>query len=210
VNHGAHPLMNLVEGNKSSNISADYTGGSSSHGVWFRNFANTLRSSYSNSGLWAQYGLDIQQYNRYYALVGNMSGYAAQTTGTIVCNSACGSSPLAFMFRFGWQVYNGYTDTLPFSTALFYGNCNYVTHITGSHPSCVPQNAETGFQTGWGSNGATALKTLKSSLYYPSKPTYFGTTCPWPAFGPDLPQATLDGGTMTNPAYVRYNGGTCN
>jgi hypothetical protein len=68
--HGAHPVMNLLEGNYSiGRIAPDNYWGSSSHNTFFRN-RNQLPPGKSG-GPW---NFDLQYHARYYNLVGNVIG----------------------------------------------------------------------------------------------------------------------------------------
>jgi hypothetical protein len=183
ANHGAHPYMNLWEGNFSANFWGDYTQGSSSHNTAFRNYfqcKNTTNALSNNPWLWVC--IEIEKYNRYYSLIGNVIGYPALTTGMLVCNtSGCGSSK-PYVYRFGYSSAGGsYSDALSFSTAIKHGNFDYVTDSVAH----------------W--DGGSD-HTLPASLYYSSKPAFFGTYA-WPPFGPD---ATPMAGTL--PAKERFNG----
>jgi hypothetical protein len=184
-NHGAHPHMNLWEGNVASSMWADYTQGSSSHNTLFRNYIrckSTTRALDSNPWLWVC--VDIEKYSRYYNLAGNILGLPTFTSGTVVQNQSGGaSSPI--IYRFGFSSAGGsYSDTLSFSTAIRHGNYNYVSDAVD--------------------NWADPDHVLPKSLYYASKPAFFGT-CAWPIFGSDLTPIT-----GTAPAKERYEGGsTC-
>lgn len=207
--HGAHPYMNLWEGNIGSSFMADFIHGSSSHNVLFRNWF--WGDSTGNRFDWASDGAAGTLYNytafeldydsHYYAAVGNVLGmpsgallgpYHANWAAGIVAPSGCAgrqgsaSNPYAYGpmgcdNNGGTDTPTGAQDTSVRSTAIFHGNYDYVTNGVAYWDG--------------GSN-----HTLSSSLYYSSKPAFFGS-CTWPAFGPDLSPIT-----NTVPAIARYQG----
>lgn len=196
-NHGAHPMMNLYEGNILSRFQADWVWGSSSHMVLFRNwiwgdetgnFTGYSGSQPDNSFI----AIDWERIQHYYAAVGNILGgtvtvqnYPGHVTwsGGAVYPAGCGSSsprsaPTAY--RLGC---NGTFDSAVRSTAILHGNYDYKT-------------VGVAFWDGG------ADHTLRTSMYYNSKPAFFGN-CTWPPFGPE-------GSPTINkiPARERYQGGT--
>ena len=181
TNHGAHPHMNLFEGNISSKLTGDYTHGSSSHNTFFRNWVTGMRNTPAYT--WGVWGIDVQDYNRYYNIVGNVIGSSAWTTGTVLGNGNCSpTEPVAY--RFGCTGFAGsYGDSLSYSTAIKHGNYDYVSDSVY-----------------YWDGGADHV--LANSMYYASKPAFFGSL-PWPAIGPDLnPMAG------TTPAQQRFQGQT--
>jgi len=179
-NHGPHPMMVLLEGNSSAKLVWDETMGSSSHQTAFRNHVRVQRIEPAVS--WGQWGIDVQATNRYMNIVGNVVGMPSWITGTVIANGVCTpSEPTAL--RFGCDGQPGsYTDAQARSTAILHGNYDYIT---------------AGVAT-W-DGGADHV--LPPSLYYASKPAFFGS-CAWPPFGPDV-----SGIVGTLPAKDRYEGG---
>jgi hypothetical protein len=164
ANHGFHPHMNLFEGNFSSKLTADITHGSSSHNTFFRNWIMGKRNTPAFD--WGIWGIDIQQWNRYYNIIGNVIGLSSWTTGTVLGNGNCNPTQ-PVVYRFGCTGFSGsYGDGNSYSTAMVHGNYDYVTDGVAY----------------WGGGGD---HTLPNSMYYASKPTYFGSL-PWPPIGPDL------------------------
>jgi hypothetical protein len=182
-NHGAHPTMWLIEGNSSAKITWDETHGSSSHNVGFRNHARLTRTTPAYD--WGQWGIDVQATNRSMSLLGNVIGTSAVTSGTVIADGAC-SPTEPTMFRFGCDGQPGsYTDATSRTTTILHGNYDFVTDGVAT----------------WDGG---ADHTLPSSLYYGSKPSFFGG-CPWPVFGPDA-----SGIVGVLPAKERYKGvATC-
>ncbi len=162
--HAAHPHMNLFEGNSAQKLSDDSTHGSSSHNTWFRNYSTGTRSTPAFS--WSQWGVDIFAWNWYYNIVGNVVGQSSWTTGTVLANGNC-SPTEPDVYRFGCNGTPGsYIDSVSYSTAIKHGNYDYITKGVAY----------------W--DGGTD-HALKNSLYYSSKPAFFGSLA-WPPYGPDL------------------------
>src|SRR3989338_7085776 len=80
VTHGAHPYMNLFEGNVAQHLGADYTHGSGSHNTFFRNQITRENLNYDNT-LADQhlFAVDISKFNYYLNVVGNVLGKSSQT-----------------------------------------------------------------------------------------------------------------------------------
>lgn len=161
-NHGAHPYMNLWEGNHASSWWGDYTQGSSSHNTAFRNSFSGRRTSYALSSPWNWTVVEIEKYNRYYNIIGNIIGNTTMTTGTVT-NDGSGST-LPIMFRFGYASTGGaYGDTNSYYTAILHGNYDFVGDAVND----------------W----ADADHSLAVSLYYTNsaRPSWFGNRT-WPPY----------------------------
>ena len=191
--HGPHPFMNLFEGNLISHIVADNVWGSSSHNVWFRNWlwgdetGTGVPSWPPSSGFNA---IDVTAGSTYYSYVGNVLGVPASQWGGAysnhsVWNNASVRANSQWSDRSNPTVYSygGPLGSIPSadSTSLNHGNYDYKT-------------LGVAYWEG-GSN-----HTLKESLYYATKPPFFGG-CTWPAFGADLAPVT-----NTLPARARFTG----
>jgi len=180
-NHGAHPHMNLFEGNNATSMWGDYTQGSSSHITLFRNYIrckNTVQPLDPSPWLWPC--VEIEKYNYYYNIVGNVIGSPSFTTGTTVWNQDGPPPAWPVIFRFGTTSAGGvYSDGQAFTTTILNGNYDYVSDGVAT----------------W----ASGDHTLAASLYYSAKPPFFGT-CNWPAYGSDLTPLT---GPI--PAVERYH-----
>ena len=181
TNHGAHPHMNLWEGNIGSKIMGDFTQGSSSHNTLFRNWGRGYRDSPAFSSGIA--GFVIGPFNRYYNLLGNVSGMPSWTSGTAIEDNATARKPVAFSF--GRHTDGRYLDPQSYSTSLFHGNYDYVTDGVAL------------WQGGFD-------RSLPDSMYYSSQPSWWCTEVPWPPIGPDVPSLTND-----IPAKRRYDGAWC-
>jgi hypothetical protein len=180
-NHGSHPHMNLWEGNNMTSWWGDYTQGSSSHMTIFR---NSIRCMNTNVPLdlnpWSWSCIEVEQYNYFYNIIGNVIGQSTWTKGTVINNGSVSTLPI--IFRFGYSsAGGGHTDSQPYSTTIKHGNYDYVSKSV--------------YNWDGGSD-----HTLQSSIYYTSKPSFFGTN-KWPPFGPDMKPMV---GSL--PAKDRYEG----
>jgi hypothetical protein len=187
TNHGAHPYMNLFEGNVISHIAADNIWGSSSHVVFFRNWlwgdesGTDVPKFPPGSGYDA---IDVYPLNPYYSFVGNVLGVTGMHTtwssATVRGDNEYASRTSPIVYSYG-----GGSGSLPSSstTSINHGNYDFKTNGVAYWEG--------------GSN-----HTLRNSMYYGGKPAFFGS-CSWPAFGPDLSPVT-----KTLPAKARYEGST--
>lgn len=189
TSHGAHPYMNLFEGNVISHISGDDFWGTSSHIVFFRNWlwgdetGTGVPSFPPAEGFDA---IDLYTMQTYYSFVGNVLGVTGKLTNWSAATLsgfneyASASAPILYS-RGGASGSISSPDT----TSLNHGNYDYRTNGVAYWDG--------------GSN-----HTLKTSMYYSTQPSFLAS-CSWPSFGPE-------GSATTNqiPAVARYNGTACN
>ncbi|MCM0082098.1 glycoside hydrolase family 55 protein [Geomonas sp. Red32] len=160
--HGAHPSMNLFEGNYGDGrILADDVWGSSSHNTFFRN-RQTLTPNKTGAG----WDMDLQKNAQYYNAIGNVMGSGVESL--YEANNMTLSGQLA-IFRLG---YTGDgdgdasgNDSQVAATLLLHGNwdsVNKTVMYNGSNDTVLPP-----------------------SLYLTGKPAWWGTM-QWPAIGPDV------------------------
>jgi hypothetical protein len=199
ANHGAHPYMNLYEGNIYSHITADSYWGSSSHNVFFRNWLWGNETSPVASGVsvpsWGFSPHDVWYNQNYYSFVGNIIGTTLGTANTppmvksvswsgySIRTTSCSQSGTS-MYDYGCNSNGQYSATTN-SSSINHGNYDYKT------------NGVAYWEGG-------ANHTLQNSMYYAAKPGFWGT-CAWPVFGPE-------GGPTINklPAKARFEGdGSC-
>jgi hypothetical protein len=206
--HGAHPYMNLWEGNVTENFEWDFAHGSSSHNTMFRNYiymsdTNPSTNSPMTSGLIA---LNVAYYSNYNNVVGNVFG---PSTGSCVASTYETDAPASKVGSVIWQLgyYDDGSGSSPNQTlSSKVGN----TLLRGGNWDCVTKAAV------WSSNapssGGTfpssylASTTLPNSLVFSAAPSYFAATgAVWP---PINPSAT----TVANPipAQICYNEGAAN
>ena len=184
-NHGAHPYMNLFEGNIISHITADDYWGTSSHFVAFRNWLwgdetwSGVPGSLPSSGYVA---IDVWNLNTSYSFIGNVLGITGKHANWADASIrpsgdgayASASSPVVY----------GY-DPTPSSTSINHGNWDYKTQGVA-----------------YWEGGSDHV--LKNSMYYESQPAYWCSETPWPSIGPDVSSNVND-----VPAKRRYDGIGC-
>jgi Pectate lyase superfamily protein len=179
--HGAHPMMNLIEGNHSGDkFDADNYWGTSSHQTFFRN------RMYNVTGkLYGSWGFDLYKGVQYYNIVGNVLGTDFESIYEITGNFTYTGSKSIYRLGFvdaGDDDAAG-NDPLVKSTLLRHGNWDSVTNGTVWDPNIADH-------------------TIPDSLYLTGKPSWFGNL-PYPAYGPDR---TPMSGVI--PAEARYKNGS--
>lgn len=192
--HGAHPTMNLFEGNVGTGLAFDIIHGSSSHNTVFRNYFSGYETNLENYtaqqwlGLNNTYCVSIMESNRFESLVGNVLGTGGYHTNysVDVLNYPTNYGNIRTIYLLGFfGNYGGAVnqDPLTITTLLREGNYDYA---SGSNR--------------WD----TSPQTIPTSLYLSSKPAWWGTT-PWPPIGSDLtPMNSMI------PAQMRFFGLTNN
>ena len=189
TSHGAHPYMNLFEGNIISHIAADNYWGTSSHFVFFRNWiwgdetGTGVPGFPPNSGYAA---IDVYPLNTYYSFVGNVLGVTGMHT-TWPAATLRGFSEYAGRTAPIVYSYGGAVGTIPSTDATSINHANYDYKTNG-----------VAFWEGGSDHG------LKNSLYYSSAPVWWCSETPWPAMGPDVAAIHND-----IPARRRYQGLPC-
>ena len=179
TSHGAHPYMNLFEGNVISHIAADDFWGTSSHDVLFRNWiwgdetenwtGAVAATGNPNSGFDA---VDLSQSQEYYSYVGNVLGHTGMhaTWSAATLSMTCTTNNCGYESPSNPGVYSYGSSTLgsaatSSSTILRHGNWDYKTQGVA-------------YWDGGSSHG------LANSIYYPSEPAYLAGY-PWPLEGPE-------------------------
>jgi hypothetical protein len=180
--HGAHPFMNLFEGNVVGKLSHDNTFGSASHNTTFRCWLQNYSSNAVTPTL-ARWAVDVEAHSYYNNVVGSIIGRPGDT-GVRYASAHIAETLLA-SYRLGFESPGSDTisDALVQAQTLIHGNYDYI-----------------GGGIVWDARNAD--HTLPASLYLSAKPAWFGALA-WPAFGPELSPMV---GTI--PAKIRYEGGT--
>ena len=165
--HGAHPYLNLFEGNITSSINLDCYWGSGSHTTLFRNHATMDDRMVDGKPMMAVIGAQVCAVQRYVNAVGNVLG-AKGMKGAVEGPDVptYGDSQV---WRLGYKQPSGRTtpdDPKVAQTLLRHGNFDFVTNQVQWDPSI-------------------AARKLPPSMYLASKPSFFGKL-PWPSVGPDL------------------------
>jgi hypothetical protein len=180
--HRGHSFMNLLEGNIWPGYHPDGYHGSSSHDVLFRNNLNGQCPALSTQPPGEQWLLNLDRFSYYMSLVGNVLGDASITFHEYEAVPAPDNGPGHFqpvVYRLGYPDGSGgnpyiasvpcslYTGTYPdptvLNTILRHGNYDYYNDS----------------QYGW----ADADHAIDNSLFYDSKPSWFGSLA-WPPIDP--------------------------
>ncbi len=180
ITHGAHPFMNLFEGNVAHKWIHDWVHGSSSDNTGFRNhFTAGLEPDAEGGGYEDITGAHFSYQNAYWAAGDGNWNYYENAVGNVLGWPTMTPSTFAYDYTmtaptFGSSVYKlGYaddadtfqSDMIAMSTYFRHGNYDYVTNGVIWDPS-------------------NSNHTIPNSLYLTAKPSFFGTMH-WPAFGPD-------------------------
>jgi hypothetical protein len=180
--HGAHPFMNLFEGNVVGKLSHDNTWGSGSHNTTFRSWIQNY-SSGAVAPTYGRYAVDVEANNYENNIVGCIIGRQGDAGVRYATGRASHSRLMSYRLGFPSPGRGGVSDASAKSRTLIHGNYDYI-----------------GAGTVWDKRNAD--RKLPASLYLRAKPAWFGALA-WPAFGPDLRPKV---GTI--PAVVRYDVGT--
>ena len=156
VMHGAHPIMNLYEGNylDKGYMDLDYYWGSASDSTFLRNRIGLNTAIVSGP---ANFDVHIDNNNWYYNFIGNVLGtvgYETRYSSTAIPYSGDPSTI--------WVISNVNSG----NTLLRHGNWDSVTNGVVWNPNISDHS-------------------LPTSLYLSSKPSWWGTQ-PWPPIGPDV------------------------
>ena len=178
--HGAHTMMSLWEGNMGEQFQADGYHGSSSHQTLFRNNIHGVHPTNTVN----RKMIDLCRASYYFNVVGNILGDASWAPDWY---EVSGDNEQT-IYRFGYpNMGNGdyvpgvpwpslygltYPDAKVKATLLRHGNYDYYNHATIWDP-------------------AISIHAIPASLFYSSKPSYFGSL-QWPPIGPDVPGYVTD------------------
>jgi hypothetical protein len=211
ADHGAHPMMNLYEGNTAAEFQSDYYWGSSSHQTLFRNRFFGTDNGVSNN----QKPISLDRFSRYFSVVGNVLGSAQISSGW-------GAGYPLLKTRWLYEIAQVYSFIQPVIYRLGYpnmGNNNFstISAAPADYRSLDPMVKSTLLRGGnydfatnsiiWQGNAPDSVSTylpqqvLPPSLYLGSKPSWFGNV-PFPPIGPDVA-----GYAQKIPAQVRFEGG---
>lgn len=185
TNHGAHPYMNLFEGNSVSHLVADSYWGSSSHFVLFRNhlWGDQTGSGVPKKPSWGFIPVEVWHNQNYYSLVGNVLGISGKwqnpnwSSYSVIGTSYKSNS----MMVFGCNSGNS-NNPKARATAIIHGNYDLKTKGVAN----------------W--EGGSDHE-LQESMYYDSMPVWWYRNTPWPPIGPDVSNFANE-----IPAIQRFNG----
>jgi PKD repeat protein len=194
-NHGPQNMFNLYEGNITQRWQSDGYHGSASHTTIFRNFVHGLCSTQPNPS--TRRILDLCRGSYFHNVVGNVLGDASWTPADYEHLYGDSGSSCIYILGFpgmdsmsmgaftsvpwaGWTKSISQPDADVAGTLLRHGNYDFYNRGTVWDPGI-------------------SSRTLPDSLYYGSKPAFFGSL-QWPAIGPDVPGLVRD-----IPARARWN-----
>jgi hypothetical protein len=166
ITHGAHPYMNLWEGNVISKLSLDNTWGTASHNTSFR---NVVRGSGAGKTT-GRFAVDIQAQSDFNHVVGSVVGTAGDTG--LVEPTTIPSTATKVSYRLGFNTHSSSTriDSTTAATTYIHGTWDAI------------GNAIT-----W--DDTNPDHTLPDSLYLAGEPGWWGTMR-WPPHGTDLSPMT--------------------
>lgn len=248
--HGAHPQMNLFEGNISAGVNMDSGWGSNSHQTFFRNWekgTTKICSPLSGRGT-VNCNSNFPASGYYLFQENNAFLYGYESSSINMVGDIAGSSQMAGLLM------NGNGSTMPQVDTVVAvcgpspcgaGSKNYGAQATGwawgygtssdggggSYDSVTPYNSrffhgeysEITTNTTWASS---TTHTLPASFYMTSQPSWWPTSVPFPAIGPDVTggigpnghayaipaevcyESTM-GGSDTRNSPLTFNAGTC-
>lgn len=182
--HTAGGNMSLFEGNFVNGVEIDDIHGTTDFLTFFRNRLLGQESGKTNNTM----ALDIEAYNRFVNVVGNVLGYPGyhkQYQDLSPNGSGCPTS----IYTLGWSGQCGGTagsvpdDPLVLSTLFRWGNYDTVTGAVRWDSTEVPSGLSLY------ANPVPSTQSLPASFYLSSQPSWWSTpwgTPPWPAIGPDV------------------------
>jgi hypothetical protein len=186
-NHGPHSILNLWEGNVGERWQNDGYHGSASHQTLFRNHIHGVHPVYTQD----RRIMDFCRASYYFNAVGNIIGdsswrpayyEASKTKGKGYWNSTLDRSA-GYMWVLGYPNMGGagLTEAVPLENFTPPGGTYPDSKVAATllrHANYDYYNRATLYQNGMS-------RTLPPSLFYASKPAYFGSL-QWPPIGPDV------------------------
>lgn len=231
--HGAHPQFNLIEGNVANVFYPDQVWGSSSHDTIFRNWVKGTgkacnptsgRGTVNCTGVngWfpfqASRAMQIGHLSWYHNFVGNIDGSVDQK------NLLSGGNPTSHVAILNYPSTRSY-DSVNYNMTFGYGESNDDGTGSGCSGGVAPCHGTQPAQTAFlykeytftnttsnclvGGNAGSCTASLPASFYLSGKPSWWGSTVPYPAIGPDVTGGSGPGGhvfstTAGNPAQNCY------
>jgi hypothetical protein len=192
-NHGPHSIMNLWEGNIGERWQNDGYHGSASHQTLFRNHIHGVNPAYTSE----RRIMDFCRASYYFNAVGNIVGdpswnpgyyEASKTTGKGYWNSTLDRS-VGYMWVLGYPNMGGaaLTQAVPLEGFTPPGGTYPDSNVAATlfrHANFDYYSKATLYQSG-------LSQAIPPSLYYASKPSYFGSL-QWPPIGPDVSGLVTD------------------
>lgn len=185
-NHGAHPMMNLFEGNICNQLHDDSYWGSSSHNTLLRNWCmgdSSIFQPYTGRSAWltnsaehatqALHAFALGPEQSYYNVIGNIFGCsygASHDVGKVITPDHRDYPTKLYLENYGYaEISDGGNDyaidnTRPYYTSIIHGNFNWQSNSIVWDPT----NSD---------------RSIPASYYLASKPAFFGNR-PFPWFDP--------------------------
>jgi len=200
--HGAHPYMNLWEGNVTPNMELDHAHGSSSHNTLFRNYIN-LTSTNPDTGLsmtGALFAANVAYYNNYENIFGNVIGPYGSPCTAVAYQIKAGASQVAAIYKLGYYDDGGTASPSPTLSAKVEN-----TILRGGNWDCKTNTVVWNSNVPTGSLVSTYLaqQTLSNSFYLAGKPNWFNASgAVWPPIDPNAVTKV-----NKSPAQICYENG---
>jgi hypothetical protein len=213
--HGIGNAYLLWEGNTGIALTADDIHGVSMFVTAFRNYWNGRDPAGGSSGGKTQStnAIQLEAYNRYYNVVGNVLGTAGyhtryESAASSPSDPGSSSNSNVSVYALGYsgnEGTNGFgipNDTFAKTSMMRWGNYDTV------HGSVQWNTSEVPSGLGQYANAVPADHNLPVSLYLSARPAWFSTrfgSVPWPAIGPDVTGGPQMGGLVQKiPAQLCY------
>ena len=184
--HGAHPYMNLFEGNVYPNVEFDFEHGSSGYQTVFRNYINMTSTNPSTNQpmTGALFAMAIAYYSNYYNILGNVIGaYPTGCTATTYqLNGSTNQGQNPAIYKIGYYD-DGSTATPNATLSAKVEN----TMLRGGNWDCKTGTVVWNNNVPSGSLASSYLpsQTLPSSLYLSAAPSWFSAMgAVWPPVDP--------------------------
>jgi hypothetical protein len=182
--HGAHPYMNLYEGNIRPNQELDHVHGSASHNTLFRNYYNLTSTNPSTGNLMTngRFAVNLAYSINYTNVLGNVIGqYPSGCTATAYQDNADGSQNPA-IYKLGYYDDGGSTS----GTSALKAKVEN-TMLRGGNWDCKTNSViwSSNVPSGSLASSYIAQQILPNSLYLSSKPAWFtASNAAWPPIDP--------------------------
>jgi hypothetical protein len=210
--HAAGNAYTLNEGNDGIGLTADDIHGTTDLVTAFRNYWNGRDPAGGSSGgkFMQTSSVILNAFNRYFNFIGNVLGTIGYHD-TYQDLTPSGTSADTSIYTLGWSGNEGSTasnvpdDALVKTTLFRWGNYDTVTGAARWNVSEVPSGLSQY------ANPVPADNNLPSSLYLTGKPSWWPSSIPWPAIGPDITGGNvsdLAGHVYKIPAHVCYDNDT--
>lgn len=217
--HNGGDAFNLYEGNTAGTFSSDVIHGTHHFLTWFRNFSDGHDHNPGGNNLDSAFA--FWSHNRFFNLLGNVSGAASFTTYQTL-NANC--TTCIYNMQKGNHGGTLAYDARVVATMFRWGNWDNITssNDNGTNDQTGTRWCGTAANTNWSAcsstsevpsgitnyaNSVPSAETLPNSFYLSAKPSWFGSVA-WPPIGPDVTNSTVTSRTGGHankiPARVCY------